>query len=477
MRERLLREVFANRQQQICKYKDPLWRNAAVREKLSDLPLPQHFSYIYLSLEVENEMNQYIFNLETTKIELHFEKSEYAVLTMEQKSDLKSAFLWSRAGECWVSRAKEPNLWRAKQVAAKLRFTEEKREGERLSFSEQVDRQADRAERRAERYEQCAGNAARRGVALQKPLEHMRGDTAFFTQPIIAGHAGSQTFARRREKMFAQYEKGFEEYRKSGYFQDRAKIARATADGAKYRDVVYLDRRIKECKSEIRARKKNIIHYEETLSAIENGEKQSGIDDTPITAEMVTGWMEHEYELIEKAMDKQGFLEACVDQCGGIQFSRDNIKVGYHVKVKGDRYAEVISAGPQNITYRILAGGAKGMVLTAAYAKITEVVQAAEQTETHPFTVGERFIAEQYVRDGDSLKWSRVRTTYEIVKINAKTIQLKPIDRDGKIITRRPKKSYNGRWCFTLDDNYHNTFYKAESTTAEKVVKDGEESA
>jgi len=202
-------------------------------------------------------MNQYIFNLETTKIELHFEKSEYAVLTMEQKSDLKSAFLWSRAGECWVSRAKEPNLWRAKQVAAKLRFTEEKREGERLSFSEQVDRQADRAERRAERYEQCAGNAARRGVALQKPLEHMRGDTAFFTQPIIAGHAGSQAFARRREKMFAQYEKGFEEYRKSGYFQDRAKTARATADGAKYRDVAYLDRRIKECKREIRARKKN----------------------------------------------------------------------------------------------------------------------------------------------------------------------------------------------------------------------------
>ena len=163
-------------------------------------------------------MNQYIFNLETTKIELHFEKSEYAALTMEQKSDLKSAFLWSRAGGCWVSRAKEPNLWRAKQVAAKLGFTEEQRQGERLSFSEQVDRQADRAERRAERYEQYAGNAARRGEALQKPLEHMRGDTAFFTQPIIAGHAGSQAFARRREKMFAQYEKGFEEYRKSGLF-------------------------------------------------------------------------------------------------------------------------------------------------------------------------------------------------------------------------------------------------------------------
>ena len=101
-------------------------------------------------------MKPYIFNLETTKIELHFEKSEYAALTADQKADLKSAFLWSRTGSCWVSRAKEPNLWWAKQVAAKLGFTEEQREGERLSFSEQVERQADRAERRAERYEQYA---------------------------------------------------------------------------------------------------------------------------------------------------------------------------------------------------------------------------------------------------------------------------------------------------------------------------------
>ena len=31
----------------------------------------------------------YIFNLETTKIELHFEKSEYNAMTDEQKRELK----------------------------------------------------------------------------------------------------------------------------------------------------------------------------------------------------------------------------------------------------------------------------------------------------------------------------------------------------------------------------------------------------
>lgn len=412
-------------------------------------------------------MREYIFNLETTKIELHFEKSEYAALAAEQKAVLKSAFLWSRTGGCWVSRAKEPNLWRAKQVAAKLGFTEEQRRGERLSFSEQVERQAERAEQRAERYEQYAENAAHRGAALQQPLDRMRGDIAFFTQPIIAGHAGSQAFARRREKMFAQYEKGFEEYRKSGYFKERAQTARATADGSKYRDIAYLDRRIKECKKEIRAREKNIVGYEETLYAIESGEQKKRYDGTLITAEVVNGRIERELELIEKAMDKQAFLEACVDECGGIPFSKDNIKVGYHVRLNREREVEVIGVGPQNITYRILTGGAKGMVLKAAYAEITEIIKATEQKEPHPFIVGERFTAEQYICDGDSNEWHRVRVTYEIVKATSSTIQLKPVGGDGKIITRKPRKSYNGNWCFSIDDAYVNTFSKPSTVESE----------
>ena len=39
-------------------------------------------------------------------------------------------------------------------------------------------------------------------------------------------------------------------------------------------------------------------------------------------------------------MDKQVFLEACVDACGGIRFSRDNVKIGYHVKLSASVRAE-----------------------------------------------------------------------------------------------------------------------------------------
>ena len=30
----------------------------------------------------------------------------------------------------------------------------------------------------------------------------------------------------------------------------------------------------------------------------------------------------------------------------------------------------------------------------------------------------------------------------------------------GKVITRKPRKAYNGSWCFSIDDAYTNTFYK-----------------
>jgi hypothetical protein len=96
-------------------------------------------------------MNNYIFNLETTKIELHFDKADYDALTDEQRREIKGAYLWSNRGKCWVSRAKEPNLWRAKEVAKKLGFTEEQRAGERLTFAEQLERQAERADERSEK--------------------------------------------------------------------------------------------------------------------------------------------------------------------------------------------------------------------------------------------------------------------------------------------------------------------------------------
>lgn len=401
------------------------------------------------------ENKAYTFNLETTKIELHFEKSEYDALSDEQKKEIKSNFLWSRSGSCWVSRAKEPNLWRAKQVAKALGFTEEQRKGERLSYAEQVERQSERAEVRAERYSEYADNAEKRAEQLQKPIENMRGDIAFFTQPNINTSSG-RAFTNRRNRMFEQYEKGFEEYRKSEYFKQRAQTALTTASKAQFSDPAYLDRRIKECKKEIRAREKNIISYEEILYAIEKGEEKKHWNGEPYTAEEVSDLIDRELELVEKAMDKQGYLENCFDEIGGIKFSKENIKVGYTVRMQKFGLAEVVGVGPVNITYKIISGGASGCILKAAYAEIVEIISTEEKKKaSHPFKVGEQFNGTEY-RDREFLP-----ITFEIVKASETTVQIKTVGRDEKPFTRKPTLVAGGkRWRLHINDGYKNTFYK-----------------
>lgn len=313
------------------------------------------------------ESRAYIFNLETTKIELHFEKAEFDALSAEQKQELKGAFLWSSRGKCWVSRAKEPNLWRAIRVAKSLGFTEEQRNGERLSFAERVEQQAERAEARADRLEGYAENAAERAKQLRKPMEDMRGDIAFFTQPNISS-AGGRAFTRSRERIFERYEKGFDEYRKSEYFKQKAATARNTAEQAKYNDPAYLNRRIKECKKEIAQRNKNALHYEKTIQAIERGETRRHISGEPFTVEEARNWYEHELELIEVAIDKQAYLENRLEEIGGIKFSCDNIKAGYIVKMQRYGLCEIVGTGPQNVSYKTV-GTKSGLILKAAYAE------------------------------------------------------------------------------------------------------------
>lgn len=402
----------------------------------------------------QTESRAYIFNLETTKIELHFEKSEYDALTESDKRKIKSYFLWSRKGNCWVSRAKEPNLWGAIRVAKKLGFTEEERQGERRSFEEQVEIQKERAEARAERYESYSENAEKRAERLQKPVNDMHGDIAFFTQPNINTSAG-RAFTRSREKMLEQYTNGFEEYRKSSYFKEKAATARNTAEQAQYRDLAYLDRRIRECKKEIEKRNKNALYYEEVIQAIECGEIRKRFSGEIITADEARGWYEKELELIEVAIDKQAYLKNCLEELGGVKFNRDNIKPGYIVKIQRWGLCEIISTGSQNVTYNVM-GIRGGGTLKAAYAEIVEVVETREQEKAaQPFQVGERFTARIFENS------KRAEAVYEIVKATSSTIQLKRENSDEKPFTRKPKvvDTVNGKkWKFWLDD--YNCFYK-----------------
>jgi len=364
----------------------------------------------------------YIFNLETGKIELHFKKSEYQALSETQKRELKSNFLWSRSSSAWVSRSKEPNLYRAQQVAKSLGFEGEQRTGERLSFAEQVERSVERAEHRTERFEGYAENAEKRAEGLQAEFNRNRKDWSWLTQPILSGHSGSERFGRQRSKIMDRYNKGFEEYKKSEYFKDRAATAQNTADMKKFNSPVCLDTRIKECQKSIRAQEKNIVHYEEILFSLENHtEERPSIYAGQYTIEQVSQWIENALERIEIQMDKQGYMENCLDEIGGVAFSQENIKVGYIVRMRRWGRCEIISAGPVNVGIKILDGGASGGCLTEPYAAIADIIAKKNAPKVeNPFNEGE-------ILCHFNVGGNRIIKAYQIIKVTATGVKIQQI--------------------------------------------------
>lgn len=321
----------------------------------------------------------YIHNRETGKLELHFDKSEYDALTDEQRSEVRSAFLWGRRSGCWISRAKEPHLLRAERVAQSIGLGDGGEQGERLSFAERQERKAERAEYRAERFEIKADAEEKRGEALQAPINRVHGDIAFFTQPNINTTAG-RAFTRQREKMLDAFRKGFDAFNKFDYYRQRAQAAQRTAERVELKDRAFLNRRIEECEASIRKFKRNIDRCE--LYSKTSPEKAEGY------AKQIDYWAER----IEIELDKLGYYQDAMDALGGVQYSRENVKPGYIVRI--GRYKnhpmKVLSCGPKNFTG--MAGD--GLALKYPYAEITEIVRAEEEKSedtVQPFKIGETF--------------------------------------------------------------------------------------
>lgn len=373
---------------------------------------------------------KYIKNLETGKIELHFEKSEYLALTAEQKADLKRHYLWSKLASAWVSRSIN-HQYQAIEIAKKLGFTEEERQGERLSYAEQLERKAEKAEHRAERYDQYSDNAEKRGKALQAELESHRGDIAFFTQPIIVGHSGSQSFGNRRQKIFDRYFKGFEEYRKSEYFTERAETARRTANKEQLKDPVYLDNRIKESNATIKKLEKNIVYYEEILYKKNNNDSSLSSFYNDKSVEQIETWLNDTLDKLEWEIDKQAYLQNCMDEVAKIRkeegrklYTKNDIKIGYLIKVRRS-WAKVIKVNPKTVKGDYLETHLKGCFCLFSYAeiqdmKIPEDWKEENQKIENPFNVGD-IVTMNYIGS------DKVSRAFQIIKKTNKTVTIQRI--------------------------------------------------
>lgn len=331
--------------------------------------------------------NYYVRNKTTNKLELHFDKETYMGLSDEQKKEIKSAFLFSRKSGAWVSRAKFPNLYRAEKIAEKLGLENAGCEGESLSFREQQEIKMQKAERRAERMEYRAGKAMERGEALQKSIHDMHGDIAFFTQPNINTSSG-RAFTRRRKRMFDAWERGFDEFKKSEYYAERAEIARETASNKEANDKAFCKRRIDEAESHIRKLKKNIAVYEEYKQAIENGEKPKDIYGCWVhaNADTIDAQLDKWYEMLEMYIDKTIYYHECIESAGGIQFSKDNLNKGDYIEIKhwGNHLevVKIIRFGSKNITFEhtnsaLRYADGRPFQGKCAYAEVQRVIKSA----------------------------------------------------------------------------------------------------
>lgn len=329
--------------------------------------------------------NYYIRNMETGKIELHFDKSDYMSLSDDDKKAIKSNFLFSRYANAWVSRCKFPNLYNAERVAEELGLEYLGKEGETLTFAEQQERKMEKAEHRAERMEHRSEKAMERGEALQKPINDMHGDIAFFTQPNINSSSG-RAFTNRRNRMFAAWERGFEEFKKSEYYEEKARIARQTANGEKHKDKGFCQRRIEEAEASIRGMKRNIAEYERYKKAIENGEipKNKYGWEVNISIDSIEKNLEHWYEVMEQEIGKSVYYHECIEALGGIAYSKENLKKGDIIKIKDwsrTTLGKIVRFGTKNITFEYVNSNltyADGSPMQGkcAYAEVLAIVKS-----------------------------------------------------------------------------------------------------
>lgn len=397
--------------------------------------------------------NYYVENKTTGKIELHFDKETYVNLNQEQKNEIKSNFLFSRYTSAWVSRAKFPNLYRAEQIAQKLGLENAGTEGEKLTFEEQMQRKEERAERRADYYEYKSEKAAATGEQLQKPINDMHGDIAFFTQPNINTTSG-RAFTNHRNKLWAAYEKGIDEFRKSEYYAQRAETARkATERPAKD----FCQRRIDEADAHIRKIDRSMEEYEGYKKQIEAGETPHNKYgwEIKINLDEIEKNLDRWEELKGDYISKIAYYDALIQEQGGILYNKDNIKIGYIVKLnKAWRgMVKVTRTGTKNFRARDIDG--TGFDLEYNYSEIAEVIKAeTEEKKNHPFETGEKYAVQVWE------KGQYVEKIFEIVKVTNDKVTIKAGTDRAKAIT--PRKSYDGKTYYVYcGDGLHAYFTKA----------------
>jgi len=236
-------------------------------------------------------MGYYVKNLESGKLEMYFDKSEYLALPQADKKEVKGYFLWSSFKTAWVSKAKGNGTY-AEQIAKRLGLEYKGEEGERLTFAEQLEKQAERATERATRYENRAVKTAKESDSLWDSTRK-RAEVIPFGQPILAGHHSERRDRNFRKRLNNNFRKALQIRDKASYYTEKAETARETAEKAELKNPGFVYRRIQE--------------HEAIIRQLERDNRTKG-----------------EYYAATK--EKLEFYQKRLNELGGLKFTQDILK-------------------------------------------------------------------------------------------------------------------------------------------------------
>ena len=242
---------------------------------------------------------------------------------------------------------------------------------DRLTFAEQREASAERAEARAECYEGYSQSAAARRDAAQ---ERSRAVVAGIPlgQPILVGHHSEKRHRRDLERSDNAMRKAIDEDRKADHWRSRAAGASSNARPDAERPIGFMQRRLEDAETEQRKASRN-------LQDIRDREARGAQTSVPYTERI-----EHMEGVLDEATERADYWRGLIEAKGGVQFSRDSVAKGDVVVYRnGSGFGKVVRVNAKTVSVedlRLMMGD-RGWPGKVPYAEIREVVPAARVAE------------------------------------------------------------------------------------------------
>lgn len=238
----------------------------------------------------------------------------------------RQGFRWSRRLDAWYL----PRNWTeptraqrvtALQAAVPAAFEVQRSEAPRRPAAEREAEKQTRAAHRAERLDRRAAAAEQRAEASYQAAKDLA-DHIPFGQPILLGHHSQRRHERTLDRINRGMDRSFAERQRAADARAGAERARVVASGEE--SIVTIGNRIDRTQAEIR----RIERVLETAGGTYHGRAARQLD-----------------ELRDQLDHDQAKLAAA----GGVPYSRDNVKPGDFVRVRG-QWFPVVRANAKTVT-------------------------------------------------------------------------------------------------------------------------------